>query len=609
MSSFSIPSRPRSPSSDVSNDEFLVLDEQDGLVIVGIDFGTTFSGVAWATTDELQKDPNDINLIMNWPGTGREESKCPTELSYGDDGKIRWGFDVPPDASSVSWFKLLLLREEDMNDEMDVSEHLVSARGFLSRTNKTAIDVVSDFLGALWKHTITKIVRARGQMVVDALVFCVVITVPAIWKGYARQAMHKAADQAGILKKRAAGPTELVFSNEPEAAAMSTLIERGRRPNTGGVYVVCDAGGGTVDMISYKIDQIDPISMKEAVEGKGALCGGIFIDQAFIELCKARLGSSWSSLSKSSLRYIIRDDWECGIKPQFRMSGLEKDFTVRFPSEISVGVDAGKGFNRIKAGRIFFHGREIQPAFDNQFRCIMELLDDQYEAVRRSDPAARISIILVGGLGSSPYLYDYVKLHYKAKRVEIFRSAICRGAVLKGFLQDSRPDQDNSPVKVTSTISRSSIGMEIFRPFDEDKHLEEDKFWCDKELRYNAKNLMDWFLHKGSSVPDCAAVRAAFYRVHDFGTTAPLTMKLSLYDCEEPVAPMRKTDAVKSMCTITFDSKIDKDEYSQHTNRLGKKYKQLDFEVEMVPQGASVEFGVYIGGRKLGARSVNVRFQ
>ncbi|TLD09571.1 hypothetical protein PspLS_11868 [Pyricularia sp. CBS 133598] len=262
---------------------------------------------------------------------------------------------------------------------------------------------------------------ARGQMVVDALVFRVVITVPAIWKGYARQAMHKAADQAGILKKRATGPTELVFANEPEAAAMSTLVERGRRPDIGGVYVVCDAGGGTVDMISYKIDQVDPISMKEAVEGRGklllckvnrfrklislgALCDGIFIDQAFIELCKARLGNSWSSLSKSSLRYIIRNDWECGIKPQFRMSGLEKNFTVRFPSETSVGMDAGKAFDRIKAGRILFHGREIQPAFDNQFRCIMGLFDDQYEAVRRSDSGTRISIILVGGLGSSPYL-------------------------------------------------------------------------------------------------------------------------------------------------------------------------------------------------------------
>ncbi|TLD09572.1 hypothetical protein PspLS_11869 [Pyricularia sp. CBS 133598] len=99
MSSFSIPSRPRSPPSDVSNNEFLILDEQDGLLSIGINFGTTLSGVAWATTDELQKGPNDINLIINWPGTGRKESKCPTELSYGDDGKIHCGFDVPPDAS------------------------------------------------------------------------------------------------------------------------------------------------------------------------------------------------------------------------------------------------------------------------------------------------------------------------------------------------------------------------------------------------------------------------------------------------------------------------------------------------------------------------------
>lgn len=93
---------------------------------------------------------------------------------------------------------------------------------------------------------------------------------------------------------------------------------------------------------------------------------------------------------------------------------------------------------------------------------------------------------------------------FQLAKLYLSRSAICRGAVLKGFLQDSRPDQDNSPVKVTSTISRSSIGMEIFRPFDENKHLEEDKFWCDKELRYNAKNLMDWFLHKVMYLDPCS---------------------------------------------------------------------------------------------------------
>ncbi|TLS21543.1 uncharacterized protein PpBr36_10253 [Pyricularia pennisetigena] len=632
MSSFSIPSRPKSVSSDLSNDDFLVLDEQDGLLIVGIDFGTTFSGVAWATTDELQANPNDVNLIMTWPGTGREESKCPTELSYDDDGKTHWGFDVPPDADSISWFKLLLLREEDVENDMYVCEHLSRGREFLSRADKTAVDVVADFLRAMWNHTIAKIERARGQTVVDALVFRVVITVPAIWKGYARQAMHKAAEQADILNKRAAGPTQLAFANEPEAAAMSTLIERGRRPHAGNVYVVCDAGGGTADLISYKIDQVDPISMKEAAEGKGALCGGIFIDQAFVALCKARLGDNWSRLSRSSLRYIIRDDWECGIKPQFRMSGLDKDFTVRFPSEISVGMDAGTKFERIKAGRIFFHGREIQSTFDSQFRCIVRLVDDQLEAVRRSDPEAKISIILVGGLGSSPYLYDYINLQYKAEGIEVLqatgskpRTAICRGAVLKGFLQNSRPDQNNLPVKVTSTISRSSIGTEVSLEFDETKHLEEDKWWCDKELCYNARKQMNWFLYKVVYLPIAPGrhfsalttpfhnlgvkLRTQFYHVCDFGTTLPTTMEISLYDCDDPVAPIRRTDVVKSMCTITFESKVNKEDYSQLTNKLGKRYRRLDYEIEMVPQGASVEFGVYIGGRKLGAQSVNVRFQ
>ncbi|QBZ66505.1 hypothetical protein PoMZ_13484 [Pyricularia oryzae] len=192
--------------------------------------------------------------------------------------------------------------------------------------------------------------------------------------------------------------------------------------------------------------------------------------------------------------------------------------------------------------------------FNNQFHYIMELFDNQYKAVKKSNPAAKvnnlnyplirtknlirlqINIILVGGLGSSPYLYNYVKLHYEAKKVKILQTA-------------------------------------------------------------------------GSNVPNCAAVRAVFYRVHNFGTTVPFTIKLSFYNCKKPVAPMRKINAVKSINIIIFDSKINKNEYFQHINKMGKKYKQLDFEVEIVPQKASVEFGIYIGGRKLGAKNVNVRFQ
>ncbi|KAF5132941.1 hypothetical protein E5D57_003563 [Metarhizium anisopliae] len=58
--------------------------------------------------------------------------------------------------------------------------------------------------------------------------------------------MEQAAKMAGILDDRSAGQTILTFAPEPEAAALSTLTEPGRKTKAGEVYLVCDAGGGTV---------------------------------------------------------------------------------------------------------------------------------------------------------------------------------------------------------------------------------------------------------------------------------------------------------------------------------------------------------------------------
>lgn len=115
----------------------------------------------------------------------------------------------------------------------------------LRESGKTAIDLISDYLGALWKHVLETIYKARGKSAIEAMAFHVVITVPAIWKDYARQGMEEAARKAGILTARLAGPTTLAFAPE-QAAALATLCEGGRNFGAGDVFVVCDAGGGTV---------------------------------------------------------------------------------------------------------------------------------------------------------------------------------------------------------------------------------------------------------------------------------------------------------------------------------------------------------------------------
>ena len=157
-----------------------------------------------------------------------------------------WGYSIPSDAEPIRWFKLLLLREEDLASEFKQSEFILRGRRMLKETGKTATDIIADYLRALWKHILDTIYKARGRSVIDALAFHVVITVPAIWKDYARQGMEEAAKKAGMLNNRPAGLTTLAFAPEPEAAALASLCESGRSINSGDVYVICDAGGGTV---------------------------------------------------------------------------------------------------------------------------------------------------------------------------------------------------------------------------------------------------------------------------------------------------------------------------------------------------------------------------
>ena len=199
--------------------------------------------MAWATLADFED--GQINLITTWPGTGREEGKCPTELFYEDD-EIMWGYEIPVDGDPIRWFKLLLLKDEDLDKELRSSEFILRGRRMLKENNKTAIDFIADYLRKLWQYTLEHINKARGESVVDALKFHVVLTIPAIWKGYARQGMEEAAKRSGILGRRPAGETTLSFAPEPEAAALSTLSEPGRKPKQGDVYMICDAGGGTV---------------------------------------------------------------------------------------------------------------------------------------------------------------------------------------------------------------------------------------------------------------------------------------------------------------------------------------------------------------------------
>ncbi|OTB06206.1 hypothetical protein M426DRAFT_55720 [Hypoxylon sp. CI-4A] len=588
------------------------LDEQDDLMVIGIDFGTTYSGAAWATNADFQA--GQVNIITRWPGTGREEGKTPTELFF-QDNEVLWGYEVPPDSDPIRWFKLLLLKDEDLTPELRSSDYILRGRQKLQETRKSAVDLVADYLRGFWKHVLDEISKARGVNVIDALRFHVVITLPAIWKGYARQSMQDAAKKAGILDSRDAGDTTLSFAPEPEAAALYTLCEPGRRVKKGDVYIICDAGGGTVltlqDLISYEIQRREPLAVREAAEGTGGLCGGIFIDEAFERICKERLGEVWNRLDKIGLRDIMKEDWECGIKPQFKVSNSKKEYIVAIPAEAFPDKSSQTDLSReprIKKGRIHFKEQDLKKAFTRVFSDIEKLVDGQMDATRRR--GLRVTgIILVGGLGSSPYLYETLANKYGKQQVSVLqssgmgpRTSISRGAVFKGFLnshEDDEADQRKlsiAPISVMSTISRANFGTEFQTPFDGNRHLEKDKRWDPIREEWMADNQMHWYIRKGDDVSKSEPVSAEWAR--DFRSRLDMTLGEDVYQCTDIIAPSRMTESVSQLCRIRWTPDISFEDLKWKTSPSGKRYKTLVYKIEFIPQGATAEFAFYIDGRK-----------
>ena len=77
--------------------------------------------------------------------------------------------------------------------------------------------------------------------------------------------------------------TEIQIISEPEAAAIYALdIMDPHIIGPGDTFVICDAGGGTVDLISYTVSRLKPIlRLDEAASGTGGLCGSSYLNRIF----------------------------------------------------------------------------------------------------------------------------------------------------------------------------------------------------------------------------------------------------------------------------------------------------------------------------------------
>lgn len=171
----------------------------------------------------------------------------PTEISYesppdaspDSDPITKWGFQFRPDESRLRCIKLFLDRTQKL--PYYVSHHDTAAQ--LKRFNKNVVDAVGDYLTQIYKHTMDTLTRRYGESFMASTKVEFVLTCPAVWSDAAKNTTLLAAERAGMGSQ-----DDIEMISEPEAAAVYTL--KAIQPNhlsIGDNFVVCDAGGGTVE--------------------------------------------------------------------------------------------------------------------------------------------------------------------------------------------------------------------------------------------------------------------------------------------------------------------------------------------------------------------------
>ncbi|KAF4636895.1 hypothetical protein G7Y89_g1184 [Cudoniella acicularis] len=544
----------------------------DRKIIVGIDFGTTFSGVAWAET----RRSDHQTIIETWPSgletqEGMSSPKVPTELRYTAAG-VEWGFQIPALVERHQWFKLGL-----------------SERQQVASGQKSSEELTIDYLQRLCEHLMYTLQQKLGESILRTIPLEFCLTVPAIWSEVAKEKTLAACKQAGLNTTQ----SDILLVSEPEAAAIYAL--HGLDPHglkIGDSFVLCDAGGGTVDLISYTITQLRPIlKVREAAPGTGSLCGSTFLNRRFGEFLVQKLGNEegW----EEEMLEEAMERFDSIIKKQYSHSSNTNGYTITVPG---LANNPALGIRR---GRLTIKPAEIKGIFDPIVQKVIELVKDQITATSREIRA----VLLVGGFGQNTYLKECLRTSLGSS-IDVLQppnawTAVVRGAVMMGL---ARSNPKLASVGLVSRAARKHYGTELSVEFDPARHDDSKKYWCSRDKLYRV-NELSWFINKGDPVEESKPSRIEFCERQPVNKGSVGTVTLTVW-CDEKsrVAPIHKNADGRDLVTLRGDlSHLTPSDLASMPTELcadGNTYYLIPGTIEATFNSASTKYVLICKGKR-----------
>ncbi|KAK7952938.1 hsp70 family chaperone [Apiospora saccharicola] len=553
-------------------------------IIVSVDLGTTYTGVAWTTPRR------SIDVLHNWPGTGDgSEKKVPTILLYpnGQTTPASWGYSCiyneSNDLTRREFFKIFL----DQETLEATRRQGLSASAGVPETTAEARKYVTDFLRHVYEHTKDTVERetARlhrggwGDLAVEFL-----FSVPTTWTNQ------------GIINEFKQAIREAGFGTEDPGTAPPPADFA-----QGDVFMCIDAGGGTTDLALMQVTSVDAAfpQMKQIAEVQGTGIGASQVDRLFARLVAQRLSAFPDVLAQLPQNLPAR----MARSPYFRMMKYtfgERAF-MELPRHFVQMEGVSCDFNHTEAGidqgRMIFTIGEFEALFDPAVQGIISKVTEQLNWLQKRGRTEQVRyFVLSGGLGSNKYVQNKLQAHFEnsghpnAGQVAILCAQEPQLVVVRGLLEDRKQRMESGNMSVlASRIARVSYGVvvkQVYSPIHHfDADVQEDQF--DKTTKF-ALNQIQWLIRKGDTVtpgnPWSRRCRSGWLRTTPPGLGIP-TGAVRL--CE-----------VKSNLTGIEQHQLTMKHKRGTCFKAGYKFYICEFEIRVIVAPADLRFELWFGGTK-----------
>jgi len=570
-------------------------------VIVGLDFGTTFSGFAYAHVTKR----DDIFTYYNYAMVGGEKPYCKTLTgSYykeqGGAGSRNWVFKswgYPARAEFERDFQAV--RRHRINSKKNaagvgledpikpslghyitrVKLHLAPPKsGKLSATalpeGLKVEQVITDYLREMGKLILKTLQQNYGeQLTKQAIQWCV--TVPSIWDNSAKQKMKSFMVAAGLVDGVDGSPHPLVIVLEPEAASFHCLKTMNETHlQAGDKLLVADIGGETVDIVVQEVISTgECYRVKEITKSSGALCGGTYVDARFVDFLHERIGPCLKECMKQnpSVYTNLIKRWE-EMKLSFGdPSTKDESMDINLPNRL---VSDWEKYDTEKGGPLRDNYDDLEVSYADMQRIFDPVIEQNLQLINEQLVRLKDNVkvmVVVGGFAGSQYLMDSIKKRFAGRVSHIISppnpgSAVCQGAVALAL----------DPNVIVSRIARKTYGFLCVRPFEEDNDKPEFKEWVDGVAKCN--NRFSIYVRKG----DPLDVDHCISKTHKPVYTGQRTMKFELFSSEDPNPRYTIGNRVEKegeiIIDISGDTMLDKDRQVKLSLYFGRSILEVKAE-------------------------------